>query len=108
MGTEEALSNQGVGGQQGQDELQKGDNEDSGEGDGDVCSLDEGLGGISDSDVADGSPKETTVLGEPLLSTGENNCGDDVAAKAASQHQITEEKAAEQQSLSSSESEDGG
>merc|ERR1712192_79964 len=38
---------------------------------------------------------------------GENNCGDDVAAKAASEDQITEEEAAEQ-SFSSSGSEDGG
>jgi len=104
--TEEALSNQG-GGQQGQEELKKGDNEDSGEGDGDVCSLDEGLGGISDSDIADGSTKETTVVGELLLSSGENDCGDDVKAEPASEDQITEEAAAEQ-SFSSCGSEDGG
>merc|ERR1712001_820991 len=53
--TEEALLNQGG---EGQDERKKGDGEDTGEGDGDVCSLDEGLGGISDSDIADGSTKE--------------------------------------------------
>jgi len=98
-------SNQGGG--QGHNELKKGANEDSGEGDGDVCSLDEGLGGISDSDVADGSTKETTVLGEPLLSSGENDCGDGLKVKPASEDQITEEAAAEQ-SFSSSGSEDGG
>ena len=104
--TEEALSNQ-EGGQQGQDEPKKGDNEDSGEGDGDVCSLDEGLGGISDSDIADGSTKETTVVGEPLLSSGENDCDDGVKAEASSEDQITEEAAVEQ-SFSSCGSEDGG
>merc|ERR1719209_1975233 len=99
--TEVALSNQAG---PVQDERRNGDDEDSGEGDGDACSLDEGLGGISDSEIADGSTKETTVVGE-LLSSGENDCGDGVKAESASTDQITEEAA--EQSFSSG-SEDGG
>ena len=97
--TEEALSDQSG---PGRDERK---NEDIGEGDGDVCSLDEGLGGISDSDIADSSTKETTVA-DGLLSGGEKDCGDVVKPEAASTtDQITEEAAEE--SFSSG-SEDGG
>ena len=108
--TEEALLNQGD-----ENEREKGEGEedsdeddgeeDNGEGDGDVCSLDEGLGGISDSDIADVSTKET---GNGLLSSGgENNCnGDGVKAEEPASYtedQMTEEATAEQSFSSGSE-----
>merc|ERR1719365_302177 len=98
--TEEALLNQGG---PVRDDRKNGDNEDSGEGEVDVCSLDEGLGGISDSDIADIATKETTGVSGPLSSL-ENDCGDGVKAEPGSPDQITE---AVEQSFSSG-SEDGG
>merc|ERR550525_1262437 len=50
--------------------------EDVDEGGEDVCSLDEGLGGISDSEVVDSTSKEITVVGD-VVSSGEKDCGDD-------------------------------
>ena len=100
--TEEALLNQGG---PVRDDRKNGEDEDSGEGEVDACSLDEGLGGISDSDIADSSTKETTGVSGPL-SSRENDCGDGVKAEPGSPDQITEEAAVEQ-SFSSG-SEDGG
>ena len=80
-------------GEKGEDLCKQDDEEENVEGYGDVCSLDEGLGGLSDTDIADGSTKETTIIGGGQLSSQENNCGDDVKVDAANTttDQIAEE-----------------
>merc|ERR1719403_395692 len=67
---------QGQGEEGGDKHRQDEEGEDVDEGGEDVCSLDEGLGGISDSEVVDGTTKEITVVGD-VVSSGEKDCGDD-------------------------------
>ena len=72
--TEADLQDQGEEG--GDKHRQDEEGEDVDEGGEDVCSLDEGLGGISDSEVVDSTTKEITVVGD-VVSSGEKDCGDD-------------------------------
>merc|ERR1719403_577033 len=76
--TEADLQDQGEEG--GDKHRQDEEGEDVDEGGEDVCSLDEGLGGISDSEVVDSTTKEITVVGDVVLS-GEKDCGDDDCIK---------------------------
>merc|ERR1712004_878872 len=54
-------------------------------------SLNEGLGGISDSEVVDSTTKEITVVGD-VVSSGEKDCGDDcIKTDPLSSDQIAKE-----------------
>merc|ERR1712012_1164588 len=79
--TEADLQDQGEEG--GDKHRQDEEGEDVDEGGEDVCSLDEGLGGISDSEVVDSTTKEITVVGD-IVSSGEKDCGDDECIKTDS------------------------
>merc|ERR550534_3219607 len=76
--TEADLQDQGEEG--GDKHRQDEEGEDVDEGGEDVCSLDEGLGGISDSEVVDSTTKEITAVGD-VVSSGEKDCGDDDCIK---------------------------
>ena len=93
-------------GEKGEDLCKQDDEEENVEGYGDVCSLDEGLGGLSDTDIADGSTKETTIIGGGQLSSQENNCSDDVKVDAANTTDQIAEEAEQSFSLGSEDEED--